>query len=81
MFLQHLHSITSNEHIQNMERLKIQHMSVVYDNADDKLIYDRKLKDGPGTNSYEYRGLPNLMNQSSWKMHTSIVIFINQNNQ
>ena len=52
VFATHLHSITNNEHIQNMERLKIQHMSVVYDIADDKLIYDRKLKDGPGTNSY-----------------------------
>jgi DNA mismatch repair protein MutS len=52
IFATHFHEITNMEEIERMERLKMKHMSVYYDESDDCLVYDRKLKDGPGNNMY-----------------------------
>ena len=35
-----------------MSRLVLKHMEVIYDRENDVLRYDRKLKDGSGTNTY-----------------------------
>jgi DNA mismatch repair protein MutS len=35
-----------------MDRLMMKHMSVIYDSKNDKLVYNRKLQDGPGENMY-----------------------------
>ena len=35
-----------------LERVKMMHMAVTYDKQKDLLIYDRKLRDGPGDNMY-----------------------------
>ena len=35
-----------------MKTVALKHMEVIYDKAKDMLIYDRKLKDGPGQNMY-----------------------------
>jgi DNA mismatch repair protein MutS len=52
IFATHLHEIVVYEEIQNMETVKLKHMTVVYNKEEDILIYDRKLKDGPGDSMY-----------------------------
>ena len=52
IFATHLHEIIEYEEIDKCERLSLKHMAVSYDRGNDKLIYDRKIKDGPGNNMY-----------------------------
>ena len=54
IFATHLHEIVHYEEIRTLTEnsLKLKHMAVVYDKEKDVLVYDRKLKDGPGNNMY-----------------------------
>jgi DNA mismatch repair protein MutS len=52
IFATHLHEITNYVEITSLHNVGCKHMSVIYDKEKDLLIYDRKLKDGPGTNMY-----------------------------
>jgi DNA mismatch repair protein MutS len=52
IFATHFHEITEWDEIKNIENLKLMHMSVIYDRESKKLIYDRKLKEGPGHTMY-----------------------------
>jgi DNA mismatch repair protein MutS len=52
IFATHLHEIIVYEEITSLESVVLKHMSVVYDRERDLLIYDRKLKDGPGNSMY-----------------------------
>jgi DNA mismatch repair protein MutS len=52
IFATHLHEIIDYDEIKSLETVKLKHMSVIYDKEQDKLVYDRKLKDGPGNNMY-----------------------------
>lgn len=52
IFATHLHEIVDFEEIKQMDNLSIKHMTVSYDKEQDMLIYDRKLKDGPGESMY-----------------------------
>jgi DNA mismatch repair protein MutS len=52
IFATHLHEIVDYEEIKELDRIKLKHMSVIYDKETDTLIYDRKLKEGPGNNMY-----------------------------
>ena len=52
IFATHLHEIVNFEEIENMERIDIKHLTVSYNKEKDMLIYDRKLKDGPGESMY-----------------------------
>jgi DNA mismatch repair protein MutS len=52
IFATHLHEIVHFEEIENMSRIDIKHLTVSYNKEKDKLIYDRKLKDGPGESMY-----------------------------
>jgi len=52
IFATHLHEIVDYEEIISLESVKLKHMSVIYNKEQDLLIYDRKLKDGPGNNMY-----------------------------
>jgi len=51
LFATHLHEIVDYEELQ-LDTVKMKHMYVVYDKANDTLVYDRKLKDGPGDSMY-----------------------------
>ncbi len=51
LFATHLHEIVDYEELQ-LDTVKMKHMSVVYDKASGILVYDRKLKDGPGDSMY-----------------------------
>ena len=52
IFATHFHEIINYSEIKELDTLKLLHMSVVYDRVNDRLIYDRKLKEGPGDNMY-----------------------------
>jgi DNA mismatch repair protein MutS len=52
IFATHLHEIINYEEITSLESVVLKHMTVVYDKERDLLIYDRKLKDGPGNSMY-----------------------------
>jgi DNA mismatch repair protein MutS len=52
IFATHLHEIVNYTEICEMKRLVLKHMEVIYNKETDALVYDRKLKDGSGTNTY-----------------------------
>jgi len=52
IFATHLHEIVDYEEITGLSTIVLKHMEVVYDKEKDMLIYDRKLRDGPGNNMY-----------------------------
>jgi DNA mismatch repair protein MutS len=52
IFATHLHEIIDYDEIKTLKNVALKHMSVIYDKERDCLIYDRKLKDGPGTSMY-----------------------------
>jgi DNA mismatch repair protein MutS len=52
IFATHFHEINEFQEIENLTNMTMKHMSVIYDKQLDKLIYDRKLKDGSGNRRY-----------------------------
>jgi DNA mismatch repair protein MutS len=52
LFATHFHEITKWEEVKELPELAFKHMSVHYDRSIDGLVYDRKLKDGPGNRMY-----------------------------
>lgn len=52
LFATHFHEICKYDEIQNLNRLRLTHMSVHYDSNIDALIYDRILRSGPGNRMY-----------------------------
>jgi DNA mismatch repair protein MutS len=52
IFATHLHEILEYDEIIELEKVKIKHMSVIYNKETGSLEYDRKLKDGSGNNMY-----------------------------
>ena len=52
IFATHLHEIVKYDEITEIDTLKLKHLEVIYDKEKDCLIYDRKLKDGPGNCMY-----------------------------
>jgi len=52
IFATHLHEISKFDEIKDMERLSLKHLSVKYNRELDKLIHNRKLKEGTGNGTY-----------------------------
>ena len=52
IFATHLHEIVDYEEISSLPTVVLKHMEVIYNKEKDLLIYDRKLKDGPGNSMY-----------------------------
>jgi DNA mismatch repair protein MutS len=52
IFATHLHEIIHYEEIETLRNVNLMHMTVQYDMEKDCLIYDRKLKEGPGNSMY-----------------------------
>lgn len=52
IFATHFHELTKREELMNLNRLSLQHMVVRYDEGLKSLVYDRKLKNGPGNKLY-----------------------------
>jgi DNA mismatch repair protein MutS len=52
LFATHFHEIAKYEEIKALAKMKMMHMEVSYDAEKGLLIYDRKLRDGPGDSMY-----------------------------
>ena len=52
LFATHLHEIINYDEIRDATNLSIKHLAVIYDRENEMLIYDRKIRDGPGCNMY-----------------------------
>ena len=52
IFATHFHEITKYDEVISCDTLKLKHMTIFYNRELDKLVYDRKLKDGPGDSMY-----------------------------
>jgi DNA mismatch repair protein MutS len=52
VFATHFHQIIGYSEMAECPRIRLKHMSVIYDREQDALIYDRILKNGPGTRMY-----------------------------
>jgi DNA mismatch repair protein MutS len=52
IFATHLHEIVDYEELKDMKGVKCMHMAVTYDRSLDRLVYNRKLVDGAGSNMY-----------------------------
>jgi DNA mismatch repair protein MutS len=52
IFATHLHFLADNQHLIHLDNVKNYHLSVIFDKVKDKLIYDRKLKEGSGPSTY-----------------------------
>ena len=52
IFATHLHEIVDYTEITSLNSVKQKHMEVIYNREKDELVYDRKLKDGPGNSMY-----------------------------
>ena len=52
MFATHFHEIVKYEEVKNLNKIKLYHMEVIFDKSTNKLVYDRKLKEGPGDSMY-----------------------------
>lgn len=52
IFATHFHEIAHFEEISEKDKLVLKHLAVNYNQEQDKLIYDRKLHDGPGESMY-----------------------------
>ena len=52
LFATHFHEINTYDEIKALTRLKMLHMAVNYDRERGILVYDRKLRDGPGESMY-----------------------------
>lgn len=52
IFATHFHEIVKMKEVMELDKCITKHMVVQYDKEQDLLIYDRKLKDGPGNSMY-----------------------------
>ena len=52
IFATHLHEIANYDEIKALTKVHLKHLSVIYDSTTNDLIYDRKLRDGPGESMY-----------------------------
>jgi DNA mismatch repair protein MutS len=52
MFASHLHEILTFDEIRSINTLSIKHLEVQYDYISGHLVYNRKIKEGPGSNIY-----------------------------
>ena len=52
IFATHLHELSNINEIKELSNVKINHLNVIYDEKTNKIIYDRKLKEGPGNTLY-----------------------------
>ena len=52
IFATHLHEIVNYDEITELKSVSLKHLAVIYDKEKDMLIYDRKLRDGPGNSLY-----------------------------
>lgn len=66
MFATHLHEIPKIDEIKDLKNVKSYHLSVSIDPKTNKLVFDRKLKDGPGENVYGITVAKHIISDTSF---------------
>jgi len=66
IFATHLHDIPTMDNIVNLSNVKPFHLNVTYDNDKDRLIFDRKLKEGSGETVYGVKVAKYLINDTEF---------------
>jgi len=77
IFATHFHQLYEEDIITNINTLKMKHLSVIYNDFNDTMIYNRKLMDGPGRNMYGIEvcrsmGLPDDVMETIYNTRKSI---------
>ncbi len=52
IFATHFHEVLGYEEMKALKKMRTYHMTVIFDREKNRLIYDRKLKEGPGESMY-----------------------------
>ena len=52
LFATHMHEINGYDEVRLLTKMCMKHLTVVYDKSNDRLVYGRKLADGPGASMY-----------------------------
>jgi len=83
LFATHFHEILNYQEIKNLTKMKIMHMTVMYDPANNKLLYDRKLIEGPGDAMYGLEvckslNLPNEFIERSYEIRNKYCLVENK---
>lgn len=52
LFATHFHELVDYAELKSLSRMQLKHLAVFYDREADCLIYDRKIRDGPGKRTY-----------------------------
>jgi DNA mismatch repair protein MutS len=52
LFATHMHEISGYDEVRLLTNMCMKHLTVVYDKGNDRLVYGRKLADGPGASMY-----------------------------
>lgn len=85
IFATHLHELSNINEVKELPNVKISHLNVIYDESINKIIYDRKLKNGPGNTLYglevcksldlneEFLWKANIIRQQLLNISTNIV--------
>lgn len=66
MFATHLHKVPEIEEVKNLKNVKSFHLTVETDTKSGKLIFDRKLKPGPGENMYGIKVAKHIIDSSEF---------------
>lgn len=66
IFASHLHDLTKLSVIKKLEKMKIMHMAVRYDTQLKTLIYERKLEEGAGSDTYGIEVLKSVMKDKTF---------------
>ena len=52
LFATHFHELVDYAELKSLARIQLKHLAVYYDKEADCLVYDRKIRDGPGKRTY-----------------------------
>jgi len=52
LFATHMHEINGYDEVRSLSQMCMKHLTVAYDKGNDRLVYGRKLADGPGASMY-----------------------------
>lgn len=82
LFATHFQQILEFDEIKNLDRMKIYHMSVVFNKEMNKLIYNRKLQEGAGLTLYGLEvakslDLPDVLINRAYELRNKYTDYIN----
>lgn len=67
----HIHKLLNFDSIKNLKNIKIKHLKILYDDINDKFIYERNLLDGEGELFYGLQIAKCMMKDANFNLRTS----------